>query len=57
MDSVADEILTAFDMDTTLSGACLYVKVVSCDLSYLDAGNIMRFAQFKISCENLVNSL
>jgi hypothetical protein len=56
-DEALDEILTAFDMDTTLSGVVKWVQVVEGDLSYEDMGNIVRTANLTISCIDMVDSL
>lgn len=55
---MTDEILTAFDADTTLSGMMKYVRPVSGDLSYVDREmGDTRIAQFTLECVNVVPSI
>lgn len=52
-----DEILTAFDMDCTLSGTVKAVKPVSWNGDFETMGNIARVAEIKIDCLDLVDAL
>jgi len=54
---MVDEILTAFDMDTTLSGMMKYVRPVRGNLSYeqREVGDT-RVAEFVLECVNVVDS-
>jgi|SRR5581483_577228 len=55
---MTDEILTAFDMDTTLSGMMKYVRPVHGDLSYIDREiGDTRVAEFILDCVNVVPSV
>jgi hypothetical protein len=54
---ITDEILTAFDADTTLSGMVKYIKPARGDLSY-DDGEVgeRRVAEFVLDCVTVVPS-
>lgn len=54
---MSDEILTAFDSDTTLSGALLYVKPAHGDLTYenRELGDT-RVIEITFDCLKMVNS-
>lgn len=55
---MVDEILTAFDADTTLSGMVKYVKPVSGDLSYIDREiGDTRIVDITLECMNVVPSI
>lgn len=55
---MVDEVLTAFDMDTTLSGMVQYVKPVRGDLSYIDREiGDTRIAEFIVEAVHVVDSL
>lgn len=55
---MTDEILTAFDMDTTLSGMMKFVRPVHGDLSYIDREiGDTRVAEFILDCVNVVPSI
>lgn len=57
MREMIDEVLTAFDMDTTLSGMVKYVKPVHGDLSYIDREiGDTRVGEFIFDCVNVVPS-
>lgn len=54
---MVDEILTAFDMDTTLSGMVKWVSPVSGDLDYIEREiGDTRIANFIIEATNVVDS-
>lgn len=57
MREMVDEVLTAFDADTTLSGLMKFVRPVRGDLTY-DEGETgeMRVAEFILDCVNVVPS-
>ena len=57
MREMVDEILTAFDMDTTLSGMMKYVRPVHGNLTYEEReyGDV-RVAEFILECVNVVDS-
>jgi len=55
---MVDEILTAFDMDTTLSGTVKFVVPVRGDLSYVEREmGDTRLAEFVLECMNVVPSI
>lgn len=55
---MVDEITTAFDMDTTLSGMVHWVKPIRGDLSYIDREiGDTRIAEFTIEAKTIVDSL
>lgn len=55
---MVDEVLTAFDADTTLSGMVKYVRPVRGDLSYIDREiGDTRVAEFVLECMNVVPSI
>lgn len=57
MREVADEIMTAFDADTTLSGMVKYIRPAYGDLSYVDREiGDTRVAEFILECLNVVPS-
>lgn len=57
MREMADEILTAFDLDTTLSGMVKFIRPVSGDLSYIDREiGDTRVAEFILECTTVVPS-
>lgn len=57
MREMADELFTAFDADTTLSGMVKWVKPVSGDLSYIDREiGDTRVAEFILECTTVVPS-
>lgn len=53
---VVDEINTAFDMDTTLSGACKWVKPVGYKTGYMSDSLVSRVIEFKIEAHEIVDS-
>jgi hypothetical protein len=55
--AITDEMLTAFDADTTLSGMMKYVRPTRGDLSYVDREiGDTRVAEFVLECVNVVPS-
>lgn len=55
---MVDEILTAFDMDTTLSGIVKFVQPLRGDLTYVDREiGDTRMAEFILECMNVVPSI
>lgn len=58
MREVVDEILTAFDMDTTLSGTVKWVKPLSGNLQYEDREiGDTRVAEIKVECRTVTPSV
>ena len=55
-DEAIEEILTAFDMDTTLSGTVLWTQVVSGSSGYEIMGEMARVGTLDIECIKLVDS-
>ncbi len=55
--SVIDELETAFDMDTTLSGTCKYVTPVGFDASYVDRELDIRVLEVHLDAYELVSSI
>ena len=53
---VIDELETAFDMDTTLSGTCKFVRPVKWDARYQDRELDVRILQIDIEAIELVTS-
>ncbi len=56
VNNIIDEVYTAFDMDTTLSGTCKYVMPVGYDASYLDREHDCRLLQINIDAIELTSS-
>lgn len=58
VDGIVDEVATAFDMDTTLSGLVQFVKPISFDTNYVsrEIGDT-RICQFMIEATVLVPSI
>lgn len=55
---MVDEILTAFDMDTTFSGMVKFIRPVSGDLDYVDREmGDTRIAEFTIEATCVVDSI
>lgn len=54
---VLDELLTAFDYDTTLSGTVKWVRPVSWDGAYLDRELDVRVLEVVLEAAEIVNSL
>ncbi len=52
-----DEILTAFDMDTTLSGICKFVQPVRWDTTYITQANVVRLLEVQVEATELVSSV
>lgn len=55
---ICDEIVNAFDNDTTLSGSCLFVRPITGSNDYEDreVGDT-RVAQFDLNCVTVVDSI
>lgn len=54
--SVLDELTTACDMDTTLSGTCKYVTPVRWDAGYQDRDHDTRILEIDVEAVELVSS-
>lgn len=52
-----DELLTAFDMDTTLSGTVKYVRPISWDGAYLDRELDVRILEVVVQATHIVTSI
>lgn len=58
MREIVDEIVTAFDADTTLSGMCKMVRPLSGDFEYIDREiGDTRFADITVECMGVVPSI
>ena len=55
--NVLDELETALDMDTTLSGTCKYAIPVSWNADYIDREMDTRILEVKIDAYDMVSSL
>ena len=53
---VIDEMETALDMDTTLSGTCKYVTPVDWEAMYVARGENVRLLQIRVDAVDLVSS-
>ncbi len=53
---VVDEVVTAFHMDTTLSGTCLYIKPVDVNDDYAEGPESVRFAEITLEAVETVSS-
>ena len=57
MRGICDQIIDAFDLDTTLNNTVKYVKPISVDLDYIDREiGDTRLAEFKLDCVTIVPS-
>ena len=54
---VIDELMTAFDMDTTLSGICKFVEVVSFKADYVNRELDSRILEIEVNAHDIVASL
>ncbi|MFA5014029.1 MAG: hypothetical protein WC549_00615 [Actinomycetota bacterium] len=54
--TVMDELQTALDRDTTLSGVCKYVIPVSWDTAYIDRELDTRILEVKIEAHEIINT-
>jgi len=55
--NVIDEMMTAFDMDTTLSGICKYVDVISYTADYKNREIDARILEVEVDAYDIVSSL
>ena len=55
--NVINELLTAFDMDTTLSGVCKFVDVVSYAADYSNRELDVRILEIEVDAHDIVASL
>jgi len=53
---VMDELYTALDMDTTLSGACKYVRPIGYDASYIDRELDTRVLEIQVDAYDIVSA-
>lgn len=54
--AVIDELETAFDMDTTLSGTCKYVQPVEWNAGYIDRETDIRLLEIVLEAIEIVQS-
>lgn len=54
-DELVDEIVTAFHMDTTLSGSCKYVEPIDGDFSWVSATEAIRLAEITLKATEVIN--
>lgn len=54
--SVVDELQIAFDMDTTLSGTCKYIKPLSFNASYIDREFDVRILEIQLDAVEVVSA-
>jgi hypothetical protein len=47
-DELVNEVISAFHMDTTLSGTCKYVEPIDGDFSYVEGPESVRFADITL---------
>jgi hypothetical protein len=47
-DTMVDEVITAFHMDTTLSGTCKYIEPIDADFSYAEGPESVRVAEITL---------
>jgi hypothetical protein len=55
-DEMVDEVVTAFHMDTTLSGTCKYIEPVDCDFSYVEMDKAVRVADITLKAQEVFDT-
>jgi len=55
-DEFVDEVVTAFHMDTTLSGTCKYIEPVDADFSYVEMDKSVRVAEITLKATEVFDT-
>ena len=55
-DEQVDEVVTAFHMDTTLSGSCKYIEPVDADFAYVEMDKAVRVADITLKATEVFDT-